>query len=79
MGVLGGLHDRYTDSLSTRQRAEPLLVGGDLIAHAFSLACAKGLENFLVMNVKGKKKKLCQEAKHMARLSFGGNWKLDVV
>lgn len=56
MGVLGGLHDRrYTESLSTRQGAEPLLVGCDLISHASSWACGKGLENFLVVNVKKKK------------------------
>lgn len=80
MGVLGGLHDRrYTESLSTRQGAEPLLVGCDLISHASSWACGKGLENFLVVNVKKKKKCCARKAKHVARLSLGGDQKLDAV
>lgn len=53
MGLLGALRDKKdTDSISKRQGAEGLLVGGKFTSRAFSLACGKGLENSLAMNIK---------------------------
>lgn len=54
--MLGALHDKKdTDSISKQQGAEGLLVGDQFTSRAFSLACGKGLENSLVMNIKKNK------------------------
>lgn len=54
------------------------MAGCNPMSHAFSLVYGKGLEKYLGMDIKEKKKAVPRRL-HIARLSFGGNWKLNVV
>lgn len=54
------------------------MAGCILMSHAFSLVYGKGLEKYLGMDIKEKEKAVPKRL-HITCLSFGGNWKLDIM